>query len=223
MRSDLHSLLSRHIWLSPIAFNFTFRKESFNQGVVFLDLDGTIWPDEGPGSILEIPNFSKFLDANYSVLGDNCGQRKIVFVTNQTLFARSSTHSLHQLLTYTLRIIQLMRFFRSIALLVCHHHPSAKNSKLRRPCIYRKPSGLLLYRLYNFFPYSKKKSILVGDRITDMLSGELSQIGKLILIFNDRMFELNDFSQNLEGSYSFFSVIPNFDLITLEKIRSSDV
>ncbi len=223
MRSALYSLSSRHIWLSPRALNFASRKESLTQGVVFLDLDGTLWPDNGPGGILEIPNFSTFLDANYSILGNDCGKRKIVFVTNQTLFARSSTHSLNRLLTYTLRIIQLMTFFRSIAFLVCHHHPSAKNSRLRRACVYRKPSSLPLDRLYSFFPYSKKKSILVGDRITDVLSGELSQIGKSILIYNAKMFELNDSVHNLEGSYSFFSVIPNFDLITLEKIRSSDV
>lgn len=211
-------LLSRHLWPTFSLFRHR-RREDFNRGLIFLDLDGTLWPDMGPGGLLNISKPSAFLREKFPRSGLQRESRKIVFVTNQTFFSRQTTIELSLFISYILKVIEVIRTLNAICLLVCHHHPNATNAELRLSCIYRKPSGLLIDKFYKLFPFNKENSIFVGDRITDMLTAENSGIGRNLLIMNDNMFDLNEHNSNIEQAFAFFSVIANFDNATLESIQ----
>jgi histidinol phosphatase-like enzyme len=216
-------LLSRHCWPTFAFFRHKLRSTKFTRGLIFLDLDGTMWPDLGPGGILSLPNPSEFLAKKFPNAMDRRGSRKVVFVTNQTHFARQDIYNLKDLKSYFIKMNQIRRSLNCLCLLVCHHHPNALNPKLRLKCAYRKPSGLIIERLFESISFDKEHSIFIGDRITDMITAEEAGIGQSLLIINHKMFELNDNNYRTDGAHAFFSIIPKFDGAFLELIESKNV
>lgn len=203
----LHRFLDRHVWIFPYLEKARQDLEPNGKGqkVFFLDVDGTIWPDRGPGQILRepVPVSKAFRD----VLAKRAF--KVVFVTNQTLFARSEKISLLDFISYMFRVARLCYKFGALAFLVCHHHGNADNSRLRMDCSYRKPSSKMICVLASRENIDLSSSVFVGDRITDARSGNLAGVNKSILLVNEDMFMINESNRTNSFTYAFFSVSYN--------------
>ena len=156
-----------------------FRK-SDSSAAIFLDLDGTLWPDLGPGTIfanqhidndllIEIDKLSK---SGYAIIG----------FTNQTYFGYQSRLSLMQSLRYRYHIKLLVKKGVLDAIFICHHHPDSKIDTLRGECDKRKPASGLLLWARDKLSISLESSYAVGDRITDLVAAFQCGINKTFLL-----------------------------------------
>lgn len=157
--------------------------------VVFIDLDGTLWPDQGPGTILKNPVIDRqdlsqmraISQYGYSFIG----------ITNQTYFGyKAKVHPL-VILNYKKRINSLVRNKILDAVYICHHHPDSKILHLRGNCPKRKPNAGLIDWAIKEFNLNPENSFVVGDRITDIVAAEESNIRRSFLIANPRCLEWN--------------------------------
>lgn len=210
MKKFICNLLNKHIWISPVSvLENLLRKNSYmikERRVLFLDIDGVIWEDKGPGTILRNPKINAA--AQVAVKEAKNRHFKVVLITNQTYFCYQSRIRIKTLLHYVWSMTTVMLRFRVIALLVCHHHPNANFEPLKRNCHMRKPSPGMLKKLRIIFPYDLDNSILIGDRITDIACASLGGIAKRFLIQNSCMLKNNvNTSTNFPQSLT-FSVIP---------------
>jgi len=179
---------------------------------LFLDFDGTLWVDRGPGGIL---NYKDHLIFSADVLNSLKLKKKLRFGTsNQTLFSHMPQLNLRTYLAYRLSMREVMKQFQFDAISVCSHHPEAQNPYLRRNCPHRKPNPLSILKLAEFFKVSKFESLLIGDRITDMVAGNEAGVGKNLLLKNDKAFEINRMGIYAIPKKNFaFQFIENFDQI----------
>jgi D-glycero-D-manno-heptose 1,7-bisphosphate phosphatase len=115
----------------------------------------------------------------------------LILITNQTYFARVASPNITDLNNYKRNARDLAVHLEADMLLSCHHHPEAENLSLRRNCEYRKPNSGMLEKAINVFGLSPEKSVLVGDRITDIQAASSVNIGNRFLIANPRAFEVN--------------------------------
>lgn len=181
--------------------------KQYNLGAVFLDADGVLWKDVGSGGIFSgkgqaIRNL-EFLSSTPSE------SRLIIVISNQT-FAAQKKMNYFKFKSYT-------RFFFGnlikMGLLddyaICYHHPNANNIFLRKKCKCRKPMPGLLYLMARKHSIDLQRSVLIGDRITDIQSGGVAGIKNLYLLINDRMFEIND---NPTHRLPYYVFIPINDL-----------
>lgn len=159
---------------------------------LFLDADGVLWPDVGAGGILEGKREAK---RRLKHLISTLGHRDQIFigiVTNQTLAARGeiayeSFRNLVFSLFCNLQRESLIDDFR-----VCFHHPNAVQLELRKiDCGCRKPMPGMLNDLIDAHNLSPRRSIIIGDRITDVLAGKNANFDGAILLTGSRMFEAN--------------------------------
>ncbi len=157
---------------------------------VFLDADGTLWDDIGPGGILSGADQASRNLVMFSELQNK--QYFKIIISNQTLAARKQIsyfryrHFINKFLKNLIR----QRLITDFA--ICYHHPKAKNIFLRKKCDCRKPSpGLIniMIKKYNINPLS---SFFIGDRITDIQAGAAAKIKNLLLLVNDKMLEGNE-------------------------------
>lgn len=209
MKWLVYWFLDKHLWIFP-NFNKISPSRRLTGGhnaqkILFLDIDGTIWPDQGPGQILKktFSEFRKSKDAQVKI------DTKVVFVTNQTLFARSEKVRFWDLLTYIFRVAWLCRVFGAAAFLVCHHHANADNPRLRIDCSNRKPSNKMITSFASKKLIALSSSVFVGDRITDAKCSNSAGIGQSILISNEDMFNINESGSSNSLKYAFFSVSYN--------------
>ena len=158
-------------------------------GAIFLDADGVLWKDIGPGGILSGKNHSI---QNLRLLSSVRQEIYLkIVVSNQTFAARKKMNYIKfRFFTYT--------FFKSLIKLgllddfaICYHHPNAKNFFLRKECDCRKPLPGLINLMIEKHNISPEKSFLIGDRITDIQAGTSAGIKHLLLIANPRMLEIN--------------------------------
>ena len=101
-------IASQHIaYVSPVALLNMFRMKIFfpsklhkrrESSVIFLDCDGTLWPDSGPGCFLDEKLLSSPKLA--SILTLSRQYDVVFFVTNQSFFARLSTYSIRDLISF---------------------------------------------------------------------------------------------------------------------------
>ena len=64
----------------------------------------------------------------------------------------------------------------------CPHHPTEGENEYLKECLCRKPSPKMILDIQNKYKISLKKSILIGDKISDINAGERAGISELILI-----------------------------------------
>ncbi len=161
---------------------------------IFLDADGVLWPDNGPGEILK-PSSLEESKARLSSFLSKLEHRESFFVTivtNQTLAARGE-------IPYLLFRKQVHRNLKSLLrsnlidhFEVCFHHPDAQNSFLRRRnCNCRKPSPGMFLKAINKYRLQGSKSLVIGDRITDIEAGAGAKLLHKILLFNEKSLEVN--------------------------------
>jgi len=158
-------------------------------GAIFLDADGVLWNDVGPGGILSGKDHA-IQNLRLLTSSTNAHRMRIV-ISNQTFAARKQ-------INYFKFRAYVKSFFCSLIEMgllddyaICYHHPHANNVFLRKKCKCRKPYPALLNSMARKHNINLQKSVLIGDRITDIQAGSAAGIENLYLITNDRMLEVN--------------------------------
>jgi len=168
------------------------RKRASNRSVkkaVFIDLDGTLWPDLGPGSILQNPVIEKNVMLKLQELS-NAGYL-LVGITNQTYFGYRTKINPFFVFNYRYKMRQIVRDRILDRIYVCHHHPESRLSYLKAECSRRKPNSGLIEWAKTDLNLDLDKSIVIGDRITDIIAGQESGVASRFLITNPRCLEWN--------------------------------
>lgn len=198
------------------------RYATTSNSALFLDLDGTLWPDLGPGSILrkvQIPDYVALLLQEIS----HSGILLIAF-TNQTLFGYEKKLNLRNIMRYRFEMSKLVRRGAFDSIYICHHHPNSKIAHLRKSCSCRKPqSGLVDWAIKDFF-VDKEHSYAIGDRITDIVAAQNSGVRNCFLIANDASLQWNISVSQDDYPVISFTVLKNLreGLIHLLKDRLNE-
>jgi len=177
-------------------------RSGLSNRALFLDLDGTLWPDTGVGSILKV---------NTIRVSDRVALKRLakdwirIGVSNQTLFCYKEKFSKAQYVLYRFKLFLLLSSGVIDAIYICHHHPKSRLSELRKFCENRKPNPGLLLRSQRDFKLNLSESVFIGDRVTDMIAAEAAGVSRRYLISGKNSFELNENNTNLKKSYSFSS------------------
>jgi D-glycero-D-manno-heptose 1,7-bisphosphate phosphatase len=161
------------------------------KGSIFLDLDGTLWPDSGPGSILK-ESFPP-IEIKLCLLKLSEAGYKIIAYSNQTLFGYPESVSMKNILKYRKKMNALIKEGWFDGVFICHHHPKSTIPFLNSNCNRRKPAGgLVEWAKYEFGLYADD-CFAIGDRITDIIAAQSAGIRRTFLISNTRSFEWNVF------------------------------
>jgi len=191
-----------------------------NSSAIFLDADGVLWKDIGSGGILSAANHAI---KNLELLSSNFTAPWLrIILSNQTYAARKN-------MSYFKFKSYVNTFFSSlikIGLLddyaICYHHPNANNLFLRKKCACRKPEPGLLYSMARKHNIDLQKSVLIGDRITDIQSGSPAGIQYLYLLLNDRMLEININSTHSPLYHVFTPLKDLKEFVLIEKILNEN-
>lgn len=177
--------------------------------VIFLDADGVLWPDFGPGSILTSQNIGRDSLREFSTILNSRDSYFISIVTNQTFAARG-------MMPFDIFSEYVELYFENLiddGLIdnfdVCFHHPRANFLGLRKVCHCRKPSPGMLLNAFSKSNLSNSHSYLIGDRITDLLAADAAGVPHKILISGDNSMEMNDSG----GVVMEFSSLVDFSLV----------
>ena len=184
------------------------KKKNF-KGAVFVDLDGTVWPDLGPGTIFKRPHVNSQLALCLSEIA-NSGYALIAF-TNQTYFGYRSKLNLFDVIVYRYLLRKLVTMKILDGVFVCHHHPKSEIAFLRRNCSCRKPRSGLLKWAKREFELDFDKSFAVGDRITDMLAAFSAGISRSFLIVGPECLKWNDTDLSSRGITVNFEVTQSLE------------
>lgn len=164
--------------------------KQYNLGAVFLDADGVLWKDVGSGGIFSGKDHAI---RNLELLSSNPDRSRLKIVISNQTFAAKNNMNYFKFKSYT------RSFFGSLIKMgllddyaICYHHPNANSVFLRKNCKCRKPMPGLLNSMAKKHSIDLQKSVLIGDRITDIQSGSAVGIKNLYLLINDRMLEIND-------------------------------
>jgi len=149
--------------------------------VAFLDRDGVINIDYGYVVIREQFKFSDGVFTACRLLRD-LGY-KLIVVTNQSGIARGY-YSEQDFLDlnkwmceqFTKQDVPLLDVF------YCPHHPQAVIPHYRQICRCRKPSPGLIEQACDKYPIDIEKSIMIGDRKSDMQAAQAGGVGKFYLL-----------------------------------------
>lgn len=148
---------------------------------VFLDRDGVI--NEERSYVFKINEF-KFIEGVFLACRGfiNAGYR-LVIITNQAGIARGYyTEDDFQRLTEWM-LNEFHRHDISIdGVYYCPHHPVHGLGKYRRDCDCRKPAPGMLFDAAQDHALDIGRSILVGDKITDIEAGRAAGVGCCILV-----------------------------------------
>jgi len=207
-------LLNRHVWINPVYIlhdsivRLIYRSKKTR--ILFLDIDGVVWDDKGPGTIFMKPTINP--SVRLAVQEARKNGYKVVLVSNQTFFCYQAKVKLKILLNYIWLVIRIVLQFRVTALLVCHHHPKSDFQPLRRECPRRKPLPGMLNALGVVLPFDLNASVFVGDRISDAACASLGGVKRIFLLQNPSMFEKNVHRPSELPEYLVFSLIPTNQL-----------
>ena len=149
---------------------------------VFLDRDGVINVDHGYVSTWERFEFLPGVPDALRELQD-AGYLLIV-VSNQSgigrgYYSESDVDSLNQAVAGYLDStvgVTLSGFYH------CPHHPTEAKNKYRKHCSCRKPAPGLIHRAVRDHAIDVKKSLLVGDKDSDIGAGRAAGVAKLFKV-----------------------------------------
>ena len=159
---------------------------------IFLDADGVLWPDTGAGGILE--GLAEARRRLCSLI-QTIERRENVFigvVSNQTLAARATI----PFEDFRFEVFSTFNSLQEDSLIddfrVCFHHPNANYLPLRiENCSCRKPSPGMIIDLIRSHALQPSHSLILGDRITDILAARNADLNEAILLLGPRMLEAN--------------------------------
>lgn len=185
-----------------------------HEPAIFVDVDGTLWPDKGPGSIFHEIDL-RALSSQLQDLCNSASIHRVFAVSNQTCVARGLC-TLEQLRVRVSHIEDNIRSYGvKFDFRYCIHHPQATNIEYRIECDCRKPSPQMVIDISREFSIDLNRSIFIGDRITDAQSASRAGIKQIFLIYNEKMFEPN--INQTDEKYTFklvnFRLIPSIPLL----------
>ena len=196
-------VLSRHVWvINHLSVVRGRLLKQAHRKMLFLDLDGTLWPDSGSGAILKCQRISKDWK-KYISQAKRDGYHVAIF-TNQTLFSRNPKFLIWEFLLYVWSLGKLFCVTRPAVLLVCHHHPNAQFAPLKLDCSFRKPSPVSIQYVLRRLRCEPQLSFLIGDRISDAIAGNLAGLQTNLVKVNPEMFVCNVSGNYPESCYAFF-------------------
>lgn len=172
-----------------ISLGNSVAESSYPTYALFLDADGVLWEDRGPGGVLEISepaaDVVSAIGRVRALFGD---QFRVIVVSNQTCVSRGMCSEA----TLSRKFSQLLidqGIVDGIYLSV--DHPEATIPKYRQPTGWRKPDIGMFLAAASDWRVTLSKSAMVGDRITDVIASTKAGIPISFLLLNDRSFELN--------------------------------
>ena len=148
---------------------------------IFLDRDGVINEDRNyVHSVADFHFLPGVLEACrlFVVAGF-----RLVVITNQAGVARG---------LYTVEDVEALHFwmaeqFRAASaplsgIYFCPHHPDGIVSPYRKACLCRKPAPGLIIKANTELQIDLPRSILVGDKVSDVLAGRAAGVGRCFLL-----------------------------------------
>lgn len=185
---------------------------------LFLDRDGVInhiiryetgWDSpQRPGDVKLVKGIEKI------ILWANENKIPVIEVSNQPGVAKGKMSQktsdaiekrIHHLLKEKCAIIDKVY--------ICSHHPNAVVSKLKKNCNCRKPKPGLLLRAAKELKINLSKSIMLGDKASDMEAGAGAGCKTIILIHNEDVFEKVKESKKIKSDYKVISIKEAFQII----------
>ena len=161
---------------------------------LFLDRDGVINKDKK--YIYKIDDF-EFIDGIFDLIRvANNNNYLVIVITNQAGIGRGyfSNKDFHRLNDWMLKV------FQSNELLVdkvyfCPHHPNHGVGKYKKDCFNRKPNPGMILKATDDFNIDLNKSILIGDKISDIEAGISAQI-KTIFLLKNEIYNNHEYDKN---------------------------
>lgn len=148
---------------------------------LFLDRDGVVNREIG---YLSHPDQVEFLPGIFELsrAAQTAGY-KLIVITNQAgiarqLYTESDFHALMLWMTEQFARAQI----RLDAYYYCPHHPEHGIGRYRLDCPDRKPNPGMLLQAAREHGIDLRRSLLIGDRCSDMQAGAAAGVGKLILL-----------------------------------------
>ncbi len=140
---------------------------------IFLDRDGVILKDLH--LISDLSMVDMYLDVGDAIAKFRELGFKIFLVTNQAVVARGII-SFDQMLQLNNEILTRVKDQNRNAIFddvyICPHHPNATLEAYRKKCDCRKPSAGMLTQAAEKHGIDLTKSIIIGDRLTDIYAGK---------------------------------------------------
>ena len=154
---------------------------------LFLDRDGVINVDKGYAYKIKDIEFIQGIEK--LIKKAKIRNYKVICVTNQSGIARGffNEDDLHKFMSEINTRLEKSIGYKLDLYLYCPHHPSAKILEYRKSCSCRKPKNGLFLQAKQIFPIDFKKSIFIGDKITDIKAAQTMKFGKLYLLSNKKI------------------------------------
>lgn len=116
----------------------------------------------------------------------------LIIVTNQAGIARGYYKLSHLKILHEYMQQQLaLQGVKLDAIYFCPHHPQGIVKKYSIECDCRKPKTGLLLQAKLDFGLDLSKSVLIGDKITDIQSGKNAGLYRTVLVESGHSFEVN--------------------------------
>ncbi|MHB1937417.1 MAG: D-glycero-alpha-D-manno-heptose-1,7-bisphosphate 7-phosphatase [Acidobacteriaceae bacterium] len=151
------------------------------QPALFLDRDGVVNREIG---YLYKPEQVEFTKGIFELCKYAQAQRyKLIIITNQSGIARQlySEADFHSLMQWMSKEFLRARI-RVDGYYFCPHHPEHGIGPYRKECADRKPQPGMIFRASKDHGIDLQRSVLVGDRCSDLQAGATAGIGKLVLL-----------------------------------------
>jgi D-glycero-D-manno-heptose 1,7-bisphosphate phosphatase len=147
----------------------------------FVDRDGVI--NEDLGHVHRIEDFRLLPGATAGLRLLQAAGYRLVVVTNQAGIARGLySEADYQRLTRHLRTTLRREGITLDAAYHCPHHPEAGLGALRTECACRKPAPGMLLRARDELGVDLARSVLIGDKRSDLEAGRAAGVGRLALV-----------------------------------------
>lgn len=167
----------------------------------FLDRDGVI--NEERCYVHRIEDFKLLPYATEGMRVLAAAGYKLIVVSNQAGIARGyyGLNEVEELHLHMSSILREQGVYLD-AVYYCPHHPSGKVSSYAVTCNCRKPEAGMLFQAARELDLDLKKSILVGDKNSDLEAGRRAGLSQVILVESGHV--VNDVTRQL-ADY----VVPN--------------
>lgn len=152
-----------------------------NRPIAFLDRDGVINYDAGYTHRIEDFKFLPGSLEGLKLISDR--GFSIIIITNQAGIAKGH-FTLNQYLEFSKHLESILHL-NNISYLktyFCPYHKNATIKEYKMDSYDRKPNPGMIYQAKKDFNIDLSKSILIGDKLSDVQAGLSAKIGKIFLV-----------------------------------------